>query len=99
MLARLALRAPIAASKRAVRFNSSSSSRASSIIEMAAQAERPCTSDTHGEIRESLLTHDTAATEVAVPVMWAVCGALTFAAWNRMDARSAGDNVEKLLIV
>jgi len=37
--------------------------------------------------------------EAAVPVMWAVCGALTYAAWNRMDQRTAGDNVEKLLIV
>jgi hypothetical protein len=46
MLTRLALRAPMAASKRTVRFNSSSSSRASSLIEMAAQAERPCTSYT-----------------------------------------------------
>jgi hypothetical protein len=41
----------------------------------------------------------TAATEAAVPIMWAVCGALTYTAWNRMDARNAGGNVEKLLIV
>ncbi len=31
--------------------------------------------------------------------MWAVCGALTYTAWNRMTERSAGENVEKLLIV
>jgi hypothetical protein len=31
--------------------------------------------------------------------MWAVCGALTYTAWNRMDAHNAGGNVEKLLIV
>ena len=39
------------------------------------------------------------AAEAAVPVMWAVCGALTYTAWNRMSERSAGDNVEKLIIV
>ncbi|KNG48593.1 hypothetical protein DDE82_004203 [Stemphylium lycopersici] len=39
------------------------------------------------------------ATEVAVPVMWAVCGVLTYTAWNRMSERTAGQNVEKLLIV
>lgn len=39
------------------------------------------------------------ATEAAVPVMWAVCGALTYTAWNRMDERTAGGNVEKLIIV
>jgi len=39
------------------------------------------------------------AAEAAVPVMWAVCGALTYTAWNRMDAKSAGGNVEKLMIV
>lgn len=37
--------------------------------------------------------------EAAVPVMWAVCGALTYTAWNRMTERNAGENVEKLLIV
>ncbi|KAI4616982.1 uncharacterized protein J4E87_008494 [Alternaria ethzedia] len=37
--------------------------------------------------------------EAAVPVMWAACGVLTYAAWNRMSERSAGENVEKLLIV
>ncbi|KAF2844679.1 hypothetical protein T440DRAFT_461703 [Plenodomus tracheiphilus IPT5] len=39
------------------------------------------------------------ATEFAVPALWAACGVLTFTAWNRMSERSAGDNVEKLLIV
>ncbi|KAH8722605.1 hypothetical protein GQ44DRAFT_774863 [Phaeosphaeriaceae sp. PMI808] len=39
------------------------------------------------------------AAEAAVPVMWAVCAALTYTAWNRIDARTASDNVEKLLIV
>ena len=82
MFARIATRAPINASKRFVRFNSSSSSSgAARVIQMAAQAERPNTA------------------EAAVPVMWAVCGALTYTAWNRMEARTAGDNVEKLLIV
>ncbi|KAI4673157.1 uncharacterized protein J4E78_001664 [Alternaria triticimaculans] len=37
--------------------------------------------------------------EAAVPVMWAACGVLTYAAWNRMSERSAGENIEKLLIV
>ncbi|KAF1939263.1 hypothetical protein EJ02DRAFT_259710 [Clathrospora elynae] len=39
------------------------------------------------------------AAEAAVPVMWAVCGLLTYTAWNRMSERTAGENVEKLLIV
>ncbi|KAF2818615.1 hypothetical protein CC86DRAFT_450427 [Ophiobolus disseminans] len=39
------------------------------------------------------------AAEAAVPVMWAVCGALTYTAWNRMDATNAGGNVEKLIII
>ncbi|KAF1927588.1 uncharacterized protein M421DRAFT_421428 [Didymella exigua CBS 183.55] len=38
------------------------------------------------------------ALEASVPVMWAVCGALTYTAWNRMDGRQ-GDEVEKLIIV
>jgi hypothetical protein len=37
--------------------------------------------------------------EAAVPIMWAACGVLTYAAWNRMSERSAGENVERLLIV
>ncbi|OAK95309.1 hypothetical protein IQ06DRAFT_232266 [Phaeosphaeriaceae sp. SRC1lsM3a] len=37
--------------------------------------------------------------EAAVPLLWAVCGALTYTAWNRMDQKNAGGNVEKLLIV
>jgi hypothetical protein len=39
------------------------------------------------------------AAEAAVPVMWAVTAGLGYAAWNRMSERSAGANVEKLLIV
>jgi hypothetical protein len=31
--------------------------------------------------------------------MWAVTAGLGYAAWNRMSERSAGANVEKLLIV
>ena len=37
--------------------------------------------------------------EAAVPLLWIVCGALTYTAWNRMEERTAGENVEKLLIV
>jgi hypothetical protein len=37
--------------------------------------------------------------EAAVPIMWAATGVLTYAMWNRMSERSAGENVEKLLIV
>ncbi|KAF1849217.1 uncharacterized protein K460DRAFT_279581 [Cucurbitaria berberidis CBS 394.84] len=37
--------------------------------------------------------------EAGVPALWAVCGALTYAAWNRMNEQTAGENVEKLLIV
>jgi hypothetical protein len=40
-----------------------------------------------------------AAAETALPVMWAVCGALTYTAWNRMDANNSSGNVEKLIIV
>jgi hypothetical protein len=39
------------------------------------------------------------AVEAGVPVLWAVCGALTYTAWMRMDERTAGDNVDKLIIV
>ncbi|KAF2710138.1 hypothetical protein K504DRAFT_466565 [Pleomassaria siparia CBS 279.74] len=37
--------------------------------------------------------------EASVPVMWAVCGALTFAAWGRIEERSGSLDVETLLIV
>lgn len=37
--------------------------------------------------------------EAAVPVMWAVSGVLAYTAWNRMSERTAGEHVEKLLIV
>jgi hypothetical protein len=47
---------------------------------------------------DTVLTMVLDAAEAAVPVMWAVCGALTYTAWNRMDERNAGD-AEKLLIV
>lgn len=39
------------------------------------------------------------AAEAAVPVMWAVCGVLTYTAWSRMSERNAQGNVEKLLVV
>ncbi|KAL6711403.1 hypothetical protein ACN47E_004337 [Coniothyrium glycines] len=39
------------------------------------------------------------AAEAAVPVMYALGAALTYAAWNRMTERNAGGNVEKLIIV
>lgn len=108
MLARIATRFPITAAlagKRvvphAIRHNSSSTtSRAARVIEIAAQAERPSTSRTN-----VCLTHRNSANgliggaEAAVPVMWTVCGVLTYTAWNRMTERNAGENVEKLLIV
>lgn len=99
MFARLFTRAPITAT-RAVRFNSSSSSSsAARVFQMAAQAERPSMfpPDGHHSL-ETVLTMVLDAAEAAVPVMWAVCGALTYTAWNRMDERNAGD-AEKLLIV
>jgi hypothetical protein len=34
------------------------------------------------------------AMEASVPVMWAVCGALVFAAFNRVEERSGKDEVE-----
>ena len=37
--------------------------------------------------------------EAAVPIMWAVSGALAYTAWNHMSERTAGEYVEKLLIV
>ncbi|KAJ8104878.1 hypothetical protein OPT61_g10517 [Boeremia exigua] len=76
MFSRIATRAPRAF----VRYNSSTTSRASRIVEMAGQVEKP---------------H---VLEASVPVMWAVCGALTYTAWNRMEGRK-GDEVEKLIIV
>ncbi|KAJ4354951.1 hypothetical protein N0V95_003360 [Ascochyta clinopodiicola] len=35
--------------------------------------------------------------EASVPVMWGVCGALTYTAWNRMEGKEG--EVEKLIIV
>lgn len=70
---------------------------------MASQAERPSTSSSLLTYSSSIETCpnkcslDTA--EAAVPLLWAVCGALTYTAWNRMDQKNAGGNVEKLLIV
>ena len=37
--------------------------------------------------------------EATVPIMWAICGALTFTAWRRIEEKSGQENVEKLLIV
>jgi hypothetical protein len=108
MFARVATRVPITAAfagKRiapaTIRANSSSStSSAARVMEMAAQAERPSTS-WKGIVADKgiLLTIPAAGAEAAVPVMWAACGVLTYAMWNRMSERSAGENVEKLLIV
>jgi hypothetical protein len=107
MFARVATRVPITAAfagKRiapaTIRANSSSStSSAARVMEMAAQAERPSTS-WKGTIADEQLTNNSlAGAEAAVPVMWAACGVLTYALWNRMSERSAGENVEKLLIV
>ena len=63
----------------AFRFNSSAS-RAGTIAQLAAAAEKPT------------------PLEASVPVMWAVCGGLIYAAWNRIDDREV-ESVEKLLIV
>ena len=49
--------------------------------------------------RKHVLTVLIAGAEAAVPIMWAATGVLTYAMWNRMSERSAGENVEKLLIV
>ncbi|KAF2867790.1 hypothetical protein BDV95DRAFT_610691 [Massariosphaeria phaeospora] len=37
--------------------------------------------------------------EATIPIMWLISGALIYTAWNRIDEKSAGNNVEKLLIV
>lgn len=36
------------------------------------------------------------ALEASVPVMWAVCGALIYTAWNRIDEREGSENVGKV---
>ena len=36
--------------------------------------------------------------ETAVPVMWAVCGGLIYAAWNRIEAKEGEKNVEKVCL-
>lgn len=108
MFSRIATRAPRAF----VRYNSSSStSRAARIVEMAGQVEKPSTYSfspahqrpAHCTCNVSIhATYNTntfvGALEASVPVMWAVCGALTYTAWTRMDGRK-GDEVEKLIIV
>jgi len=43
-----------------------------------------------------LTNGSTGALEVAVPAMWAVCGGLTLAAWNRVEEKSGSENVEKV---
>jgi hypothetical protein len=100
MFARLATRAPVVA-RQTVRFNSSSStSGAARVIQMAAQAERPSKLPLYYMLQDSIANnHCVGAMEAGVPVMWAVCGALTYTAWNRMDASNASGNVEKLIIV
>jgi hypothetical protein len=93
MFSRIAARAPRAF----VRYNSSSTSRAARIVEMAGQVEKPSTySDIH--IQWPRADPMLGALEASVPVMWAVCGVLTYTAWNRMEGRK-GDEVEKLIIV
>ncbi|OSS43394.1 hypothetical protein B5807_11992 [Epicoccum nigrum] len=67
-----------------VRFNSSSSSSTSRAARIVEMA---------GQVEKP------SALEASVPVMWAVCGALTYTAWNRMDGRKGDDSVEKLIIV
>ncbi|KAF2785916.1 hypothetical protein K505DRAFT_157734 [Melanomma pulvis-pyrius CBS 109.77] len=82
---RLPIRAALFAGKRTapafIRHNSSSSSGASRILELAGNAERP------------------SPLEASVPVMWAVCGALVYTAFNRIDEKSGSENVDTLLIV
>ena len=97
MFSRIATRAPRAF----VRFNSSSAtSRAARIVEMAGQVEKPSTtSHSHPPTHRSITDKSQGALEASVPVMWAVCGALTYTAWNRMDGRKGDDSVEKLIIV
>jgi hypothetical protein len=103
MFARLATRAPRAPFRSAfIRSNSSStSSSATRVLQYASQAERPSTSipPNRSPLKTLSNTTTTAAAEAAVPALWAVCAALVYTAWNRMDERSVGDNVEKLLIV
>ncbi|EMD90534.1 hypothetical protein COCC4DRAFT_127864 [Bipolaris maydis ATCC 48331] len=89
MFARIATRAPITAAFAAKRVTPTamrfnSSSSSSSAARMMEMAAQ---------------AERPNATEVAVPVMWALCGALTFAAWNRVSERNASHEVEKLLIV
>jgi hypothetical protein len=36
------------------------------------------------------------AMEATVPIMWAICGALTFAAWARIEEKSGVENVDKV---
>jgi hypothetical protein len=110
MFARLATRIPIRTAPRATaRYNSSSSSsRAARVIEMAAQAERPstfslvpCTRIQASKCSKGSVTNQISldVAETAVPALWALTGVLTFTVWNRMTERSAGENVEKMLIV
>lgn len=89
MFARIAARAPIAAAfvgKRAApaTIRYNSSSSSSHAARMMEMAAQ---------------AERPSATEVAVPVMWVLCGALGYTAWNRMTERTAGQHVEKLLIV
>lgn len=45
---------------------------------------------------EPLLTFVLDAMEVGVPVMWAFCGGLAYAAWNRIEEKSGNENVDKV---
>jgi hypothetical protein len=84
------------------RFTSSSStSNAARVIQMASQAERPSTFPpvfpfALGQVANADCV---GATEAAVPLLWAVCGALTYTAWTRMGERGQKGEVERLLIV
>ncbi|EUC33073.1 hypothetical protein COCCADRAFT_37099 [Bipolaris zeicola 26-R-13] len=88
MFARIATRAPITAAFAAKRVTPAvrfnSSSSSSSAARMMEMAAQ---------------AERPNATEAAVPVMWALCGALTFTAWNRVSERNPSHEVEKLLIV
>jgi hypothetical protein len=108
MLARCATRVSMTAAfagKRTTpatfRYNSSSSSSgAARVMQFASQAERPSKFHSASPLYpRRYANHSTGAGEAAVPVMWAACGVLAYTAWSRMDERTVGDSVEKLLVI
>jgi hypothetical protein len=54
------------------------------------------TSRTARVIEMANQTEKPSAFEAGVPVMWAVCGALTYMAWNRIEEREGSENVGKV---